>query len=76
MQDFLEAIDTRSKPVADIEQGHISTACCLLGNVSLDIGRSLHWDAKSHSVIGDKEANSKLARPYRKPWVHPTPESV
>ena len=76
MKDFLEAIDNRSEPVADIEQGHISTACCLLGNVSLDIGRSLHWDAKSHSVIGDKEANSKLARPYRKPWVHPTPETV
>jgi hypothetical protein len=26
MKDFLECIGTRGKPVADIEQGHISTA--------------------------------------------------
>ena len=35
MQNFLEAIRTRGRPVADIEQGHISTASCILANLAL-----------------------------------------
>ena len=76
MQDFLQAIDRRSRPVADIEQGHISTACCLLANLSLELGRSLRWDPAAHQVVGDAEANRKLARQYRAPWVHPDPATV
>jgi predicted dehydrogenase len=71
MQNFLAAIGTRGKPVADIEQGYISTASCILANISMDLGRSLAWDAQTQRVIGDEEANRKLTRPYRKPWVHP-----
>ena len=76
MLDLLANIESRGKPVADIEQGHISSASCILANVALQVGRTLTWDAKSHRVIGDLEANKLLARPYREPWVHPTPESV
>jgi predicted dehydrogenase len=76
MRDFLRAIDNRSRPVADIEQGHISSACCILANVSMELGRSLKWDAKSHRVVGDDAANRLLKRPYRRPWVHPDPEKV
>jgi predicted dehydrogenase len=71
MRDFLAAIGTRGKPVADIEQGYISTASCILANISMDLGRSLAWDSQAQRVIGDDEANRKLTRPYRKPWVHP-----
>ena len=71
MQNFLAAIATRGKPVADIEQGYISTASCILANISMDLGRSLTWDAQAQRVIGDDEANRRLTRPYRAPWVHP-----
>jgi predicted dehydrogenase len=71
MRDFLHAIASRGKPVADIEQGHISTASCILANLSLKLGRSLTWDAEKQRVVGDEEANRLLRRPYRKPWVHP-----
>ena len=71
MQNFLAAIGTRGKPVADIEQGYISTASCILANLSMDLGRSLAWDEKTQRVIGDEEANRRLTRPYRKPWTHP-----
>jgi predicted dehydrogenase len=71
MRDFLRAIASRGRPVADIEQGHISTASCILANLSMKLGRSLAWDAEKQRVVGDDEANKLLSRPYRKPWVHP-----
>jgi predicted dehydrogenase len=76
MKDLLRNIATRGKPVADIEQGHISSASCILANTAMKLGRTLHWDAAAHKVVGDDEANQLLARPYRAPWVHPDPATV
>ena len=76
MMDFLAAIDTRSKPVADIEQGYISTASCILANLAMKTGRTLTWDAEKQRIAGDEEANQLLRRPYRAPWVHPEPEQA
>jgi predicted dehydrogenase len=72
-RNFLSAIRTRGRPVADIEEGHISTASCILANLSLQLNRSLTWDAQRQQVPGDDEANRLLRRPYRQPWVHPSP---
>jgi predicted dehydrogenase len=76
MKDFLAAIDSRSKPVADIEQGYISSSCCILANMSMKLGRTLEWDAAAGKIKGDEEANRLLRRPYRAPWVHPEPDKV
>jgi predicted dehydrogenase len=76
MMNFLEARREGKRPVADIEEGHISSACCIMANLSMRLGRSLEWDAEAGRVVGDDEANKKLARSYRGDWVHPTPESV
>ncbi|MBT7866509.1 MAG: gfo/Idh/MocA family oxidoreductase, partial [Opitutales bacterium] len=76
MTDFLNCIETRSRPVADIEEGHISSASCILANISMQLGRSLKWDPVAHQVIGDDEANALLARPYRSPWIHPDPHNL
>ena len=76
MQDFLAAIDARSKPVADIEQGYISTTSCILANLSMQLGRTLNWDAAAQRVKDDDEANRLLRRPYRSPWVHPEVNQV
>ena len=73
MRDFLKARETGGQPVADIEQGHISTASCVLANMALKLGRTLTWDPATHRVVGDAEATRLLCRPYRKPWVHPEP---
>jgi predicted dehydrogenase len=75
-KNFLEAIASRGKPVADIEEGHISTASCILANLSLQLGRTLTWDAEKGRVAGDDEANRLLRRPYRDPWKHPEPDGV
>ena len=71
MVDFLAAVEGRGKPVADIEEGHISTASCILANLGLKLGRTLTWDPKLGQVVGDDEANRLLRRPYRAPWTHP-----
>jgi predicted dehydrogenase len=76
MKNFLSCIADRSKPVADIEQGYISSAACILGNLSMKLGRSLKWDAEKGEVLEDGEANQLLCRPYRAPWVHPYPDKV
>jgi predicted dehydrogenase len=71
MIDLMKTMQTREKPVADIEQGYISSACCILANMSMQLGRTLQWDAAKQRVVGDEQANGFLRRPYRKPWVHP-----
>jgi len=71
MQDFLRAIASRGRPVADIEEGHTSTASCILANLSMRLGRTLTWDSAKGQVVGDEEANRLLRREYRQPWVHP-----
>ncbi len=76
MLDFLKAIQDRSKPVADIEQGHISTASCILANMSMELGRSLTWDEAAGKIKDDEEANKLLRRKYREPYVHPEVDAV
>lgn len=73
---FMESRKNRSRPVADVEEGHISTACCALANIAQDLGRPLSYDPKTRTVPGDAEATRRLSRPYRAPWVHPDPASV
>ena len=76
MLDFLAAIDKKSRPVADIEEGHISTAACILANISMETGRPVVYDPKKRQIVNDAEANALLQRPYRQPWVHPDPNNV
>lgn len=73
---FVQSRRSGRRPVADIEEGYISTACCILANVSMELGRGLRWNGEAGKVIGDDEANQRLARAYREPWKHPTPETV
>jgi hypothetical protein len=76
MLDFLKAIQDNSRPVADIEEGHISTASCIIANLSMQLGRPLTYDPKTRTIVGDSEATKLLQRQYRAPWKHPDPTSV
>ncbi len=76
MLDFLKAIDNKTRPVADIEEGHISTASCIIANLSMKLGRPLVYDPVKKLVVGDAAATKLLQRTYREPWVHPSPGKV
>jgi predicted dehydrogenase len=71
MRDFLACIAERGtrRPVADIEEGAISTGMCVLANMSAKLGRSIRWDGTT--CVGDAEASGQLARPYRAGYTHP-----
>ncbi len=75
-RNFLDMVDTRGRPVSDIEQGYISAASCIMANMSCKLGRQLAWDSEKGQIVGDEQANGLLARPYRSPWVHPDPRQV
>jgi len=74
MLDFLAAIDKGTRPIADIEEGHISTASCILANMAMKVNRRLVYDPTKKIIVDDAEATSLLARPYRQPWEHPHPD--
>ncbi len=70
--DFLAAIQSGRRPVADIEVGHRATTLALLGMLSLKLGRSVRWDGGSQSIPNDPEATKLLSRNYRGEWVYPS----
>jgi len=76
MLNFLSAIDNGSRPIADIEVGHISTASCIMANLSMKTGRPIIYDPQNQQIVNDPEANSLLRRPYRQPWIHSEPLTV
>lgn len=76
MLNFLNAIETKVRPVADIEEGHISTASCIMANMSMKTGRPVVYDPKKRIIVGDPEMTALLQRPYRQQWKHPDPNTV
>ncbi len=77
MLDFLSAIKNNSRPIADIEEGHISTASCIMANLSMENGgRPLVYDPQQRRFVNDPEADPLLQRSYRGSWTHPHPDKV
>jgi predicted dehydrogenase len=73
MLDFLSAIEKGTLPVADIEQGHISSSSCIMANVSMATNRPLVYNPVKRIIVDDAEATALLKREYRGPWEHPMP---
>ena len=50
MKDLLAAIASRGRPVADIEEGYISTASASSPTCRCKLGRTLTWDPQAGQV--------------------------
>jgi len=72
MQDWLDCIRTRKRPVADVEVGHRSVTVCHLANITRLVGRPLRWDPKHERFVDDEQANEHLDRPRRAGFELPT----
>jgi hypothetical protein len=64
-QDWLHVIRDGGTPQANIEAAHRTATLAHLGNISVQIGRSLQFDTKDESIPANAEANALLARRYR-----------
>ncbi len=68
MQNWLDCIKSREKPICDVEIGHRSTTVCHLGNIARWTGRRMKWDPVKEIFPDDEEANQHLDRQRRKPY--------
>ncbi len=69
LRDFLAAVENGTRPVADIGEGYLSSAACILGNMALAAGQPLRYDPETR-VVTPGFAHL-LARPYRPPYQRP-----
>jgi len=67
-RNFLDCVKSRQQPVSDLQSGHEIATACHLSNISLRTGRKIVWNAEKEEIVGDREANGMLVRPYRAPW--------
>ena len=76
IRNFLAAVAERTRPVADIEEGHISSACCILANEAATHRVTIELDPQSGRIVRPGERRELLYRAYRAGWTHPTPQAV
>ena len=75
VQNWLDCIKSRERPIADVEIGHRSATVCHLANIarrrSKPDNQKLRWDPVKEIFPDDAEANTYLDRPRRKPYELP-----
>jgi hypothetical protein len=67
-QHFVACIRGLEKPRATALSGHRATNIAHLGNLALDVGRKLRWDAQREECTGDPAATRLLGREARTGW--------
>jgi predicted dehydrogenase len=67
-KNFLGVIRGEGKLNSEIEQGHISTQLCHLGNIAYRVNRNLTIDPKTGHILNDAEAQKFWKRDYRPGW--------
>ncbi len=70
MQNFIDCVRSRKKPIATIEVGCSTLITCCLGNIAHELKRPVKWDPATCTFIDDDEAcNHRLMNyEYRKPY--------
>jgi predicted dehydrogenase len=66
---WLDCIRSRKQPIAPAEVGHRACSTCLIHHIAMKTGRRLHWDPVKEHFLNDADANSRLSRPQRNPYV-------
>lgn len=71
LQNWVDCMRTRSRPVASAEIGHHSSVICHQINICRELGRALEWDPVAEVFLNDDEANRLCSRPRRKGYELP-----
>jgi predicted dehydrogenase len=67
-QEWIAACKGGEPAPCRFEWGAPLTEIVLLGNIALQLGRTLYWDAAGSRFVNDEEANARLDLPYREGW--------
>jgi predicted dehydrogenase len=67
-RNFLDCVRSRGVPIAPVEVGHRSATVCHMANITMLLGRRLHWDPVEEHFISDSEADRMMSRAMRAPW--------
>ena len=65
LQNWLDCIRSRERPVADVEIGHRSVTVCHLAGIARRLGRPLDWDPVAERFVSAPDADALLSRPRR-----------
>lgn len=73
MQNFVDCVRSRRKPVASVEVGCSTNTLCCLANISRELNRPIKWDPATLTFVNDPEAqNHRLyGYEYRNPYSLP-----
>jgi predicted dehydrogenase len=65
MKYWLDSIQSRETPNADVEIGHRSVSVAHLANITRTLNRKLRWDPSEEKFVDDREADELVHRPRR-----------
>lgn len=77
MQNFIDCVRSRRKPIAPVEVGCSTNTLCCITNISRELGRPVKWNPATLSFNGDKEAENhrlywyEYRNPYKLPYCNP-----
>ena len=71
VRNFVECLESRDKPHAEIEVHHKTVNICHLANIATRLESAVSWDPATEQIGGDLRAQAMLGRRYRAPWKLP-----
>ncbi len=71
VQNFMECVTSRKRPVCDVEFGYNAAFIAHAGNIAYRTGNKLQWDSSKNQFMNDVQANALIKPSYRSPWKFP-----
>lgn len=70
MQNFIDCVRSRNKPIASIEVGCSTAITCCLGNIANELQRPVKWNPATQTFVDDPEASAHrlMHYEYRRPY--------
>ncbi|MFI5379083.1 MAG: Gfo/Idh/MocA family protein [Tepidisphaerales bacterium] len=68
-RNFLDCIRTREQPISHLEAAIRSDTISHMSDLTVRLGRPIHWDPAREVVVNDETANRMLRRAMRPPFV-------
>jgi predicted dehydrogenase len=68
-REFLDAIRLGRRTIAPVEVAVRDQTVSQQAEIAMRLGRKLRWDPANERFLDDADANRRLSRPMRSPWV-------